>query len=246
MSSRRPRRSRIYDSNYNIGENYYRSAIDRLDEKYFGRSGTLRHSEPPVPLVVSSPPKTRFNFGIDDEEVDLEYARDRASRAIQKETVLDQRFGRKTLDLETGFEGQVQKTLDRIQASKKLLYSIDDSYDSNEAASSSILKKRSLKVVSDISSSSAALESSNDLTKWSKMSDYNDSESFAAARARQSAARLQDIEQDMLDRSERQYAREQRAANVKKLLAETSDFDSDLALANGVSSLKISKRVTTY
>ena len=78
------------------------------------------------------------------------------------------------------------------------------------------------------------------------MTDYNDSESFAAARARQSAARLQDIEQDMLDRSERQYAREQRAANVKKLLAESSDFDSDLALENGVSSLKISKRVTTY
>jgi hypothetical protein len=34
MASRRPRRSRIYDSNYNIGENLYKSAIDRLDEKY--------------------------------------------------------------------------------------------------------------------------------------------------------------------------------------------------------------------
>lgn len=78
------------------------------------------------------------------------------------------------------------------------------------------------------------------------MTDYNDSESFAKVRAQKSAARLQDIEQDMLDRSERQYAREQRAANVKKLLAETSDEFDDVALANGVSSLKISKRVTTY
>lgn len=80
------------------------------------------------------------------------------------------------------------------------------------------------------------------------MSDYNDSESFAAVRARQSAARLQDIEQDMHDRSERQFQREQRAANVKKLLADSSDF-ADSALTNGVSSLKItktSKRVTTY
>lgn len=80
------------------------------------------------------------------------------------------------------------------------------------------------------------------------MSDYNDSESFAAVRARQSAARLQDIEQDMLDRSDRQFKREQRSANVKKLLADTSDYASDAALTNGVSSLKISKstRVTTY
>lgn len=34
MASRRPRRSRIYDSNFNMGESYYKSAIDRLDEKY--------------------------------------------------------------------------------------------------------------------------------------------------------------------------------------------------------------------
>lgn len=67
-------------------------------------------------------------------------------------------------------------------------------------------------------------------------------------RARQSAARLQDIEQDMYDRSQRQNQREERMSNVKKLLADTNDY-SDAALTNGVSSLKISKttkRVTTY
>jgi hypothetical protein len=103
-----------------------------------------------------------------------------------------------------------------------------------------------LKVVSDVSSS--AQRSSNDLTKWSKATDYNDSESFAALRARQSASRLQDIEQDMFERSQRQNQREERMNNVKKLLADTGDY-SDAALTNGVSSLKItktSKRVTTY
>jgi hypothetical protein len=63
----------------------------------------------------------------------------------------------------------------------------------------------------------------------------------------QSAARLNDIERDMVERNERQFAREQRAANVKKLLAETSD---DIGLENGVSSLKITKssqkRITAY
>lgn len=107
MSSRRPRRSRIYDSNYNIGENYYKSAIDRLDEKYSSRpSILLRHSEPPA----ISPPRPRFLAAAIDglvEEDDLDYSRDRASRAIQKETVLDQYTGRKGLELEASFDGQV-------------------------------------------------------------------------------------------------------------------------------------------
>src|SRR5690349_12005941 len=97
-------------------------------------------------------------------------------------------------------------------------------------------------MVSDVSSSSA--QQASDLTKWSKLTDYNDSESFANVRARQSAARIQEIEQDMLDRTERQQKREQRSANVRKLLADTSDYDSE-ALTNGVSSLKISKRIST-
>lgn len=106
MSSRRPRRSRIYDLNYNIGENYYKSAIDRLDAKYSSThttSALTRHSEPPA----VSPPRPRINFAAEDGEVDLEFARDRASRAIQKETILDQRSGRKGLELEANFDGQV-------------------------------------------------------------------------------------------------------------------------------------------
>lgn len=108
MSSRRPRRSRIYDLNYNIGENYYKSAIDRLDEKSSRTSFLTRRSEPPP---ISSPPKSRFlaqlssvDGGLED---DLDLARDRASRAIQRETILDQRTGRKGLELESDFDSQV-------------------------------------------------------------------------------------------------------------------------------------------
>lgn len=108
MSSRRPRRSRIYDSNYNIGENYYKSAIDRLDEKYHSRPATsflFRHSEPPA----VSPTRPRVATIADDvlAEEDLEFSRERASRAIQKETILDQRSGRRGLELESSFDGQV-------------------------------------------------------------------------------------------------------------------------------------------
>ena len=104
MSSRRPRRSRIYDLNYNIGENYYKSAIDRLDEKS-GRppSTLLRSSEPPV-----IKPSARLANLVEDASLDdLETARTRASHAIQRETILDQRTGRKGLELEADFDSQV-------------------------------------------------------------------------------------------------------------------------------------------
>jgi len=107
MSSRRPRRSRIYDLNYNIGENYYKSALDRLDEKYHtARPSSIltRRSEPPQ----LSPTRAKLNFvGVDGLEEDLEVSRDRASLAIRKETVLDHRSGRKALELESDFDGQV-------------------------------------------------------------------------------------------------------------------------------------------
>lgn len=106
MSSRRPRRSRVYDLNYNIAENYYKSAIDRLDEKYHSRPASIltRHSEPPATSPVRRP---RFEAAVEDLEDGLEYSRERASRAIQKETILDQRASRKGVELEASFDGQV-------------------------------------------------------------------------------------------------------------------------------------------
>jgi hypothetical protein len=106
------------------------------------------------------------------------------------------------------------------------------------------------KVTTDVTSSSSAANDS--MLKWTKLDNRgaDDSESFAAIRAKQTKARLQDIEQDMIDRNERQFYREQRAANVKKLLAESSDLADVNGLSNGVSSLKITKRtqkqITSY
>lgn len=102
MSNRRPRRSRIYDLNYNIGENYYKSAIDRLDEKSSRPASVLllRQSEPPRSRVS----QIARDDGIQD---DLELARDRASKVIQRETVLDQRTGRRGIELEGDFDSQV-------------------------------------------------------------------------------------------------------------------------------------------
>jgi hypothetical protein len=104
MSSRRPRRSRIYDLNYNIGENLYKSTLDRLNEKssLTSASSILRRSEPPAPLS-----QTRFTLNDEGIQDDLDVARERAKYAIQKETVLDQRTGRRGLELEGNFDDQV-------------------------------------------------------------------------------------------------------------------------------------------
>lgn len=100
----------------------------------------------------------------------------------------------------------------------------------------------SFKISSDVTTSTTQKSA---LTKWSNDTDYNDSQSFAALRARQSAQRIQDIESDMQQRTERQLQREQRAANLKKLLTTEGDFTSNMA--SGIASLKITKhsRITS-
>lgn len=92
MSSRtsgRPRRTRIYGANYDIGESYYKSALDNLDRKQYGRSSAI----PDLPAPIR---KTRFALDEDNEFGDaLQNARARAHRAITEEpTLFDSRGSR--------------------------------------------------------------------------------------------------------------------------------------------------------
>lgn len=106
MSSRRFRRSKIYDLNYNIGENYYRSAVDRLEESSRARPSLSRFSEPP-PVSTPIVEKKSLIQEIDEE---LELSRERASKAIQRKTVFDRPpvVGKK-VELETDFDEQVSQ-----------------------------------------------------------------------------------------------------------------------------------------
>lgn len=262
MASRRPRRSRIYDSNYNIGENMYKSAIDRLDEKYSSTSATTTsssllsklqdRSSPLVEEVSAARPAPKYDFS-DEADEDLSFARQRASHIIEGSTILDTRTGHKAVKLENEFEDQIQNTLSRINASKKLLNSLelDNSSEQQASRSETAIKRRAIKVTSNVSTSASSSQQQSiqstqksALTKWQADRDYSDSESFAALRARQSAQRIQDIQQDIVDRNERQLQREARVAQLKKL--RDSDYESNIA--SGIASIKITKstkRVTT-
>lgn len=87
MSSRvsgRPRRTRIYGANYDIGESYYKSALDGIDRKQYGRSSVI--PDLPIPAPVR---KTRFALDEDSDFSDaLQSARARAHRAITEEPAL--------------------------------------------------------------------------------------------------------------------------------------------------------------
>lgn len=43
MTTRRPRKTRIYDANYRMGESTYKSALDDLDKKYAPKTSFTRY-----------------------------------------------------------------------------------------------------------------------------------------------------------------------------------------------------------
>lgn len=106
MSSRpfsRPR-THIYNANYNIGESYYKSALDGLDRKYSGRPLTPpRNSSLPRDILE----RHERAFAEDD----LPSARLRAEKHISEPTIFDKvrgsRIARGLDALENDFDEEV-------------------------------------------------------------------------------------------------------------------------------------------
>ncbi|XP_063701719.1 uncharacterized protein LOC134831827 isoform X2 [Culicoides brevitarsis] len=249
-SYRRPRRSRIYDANFNIGYNTYKPALDSIDRKY----NTPRES---------SLPRPRLDFGIDTSaDGSLADARHRASRAITEETVFDSRgfkvprAGVPLSEIESSFDQDMDDSLARMRASNKMRQldaeldyemptfarkakaEIDEAIHgvkSHTSEATNFIKKRALKVSfsphvearQKVVSNTEDVAAS-DLTRWSKLdTSLDDSSSLAKQRAAQSKARLAELEDDMYQREERQIARERRAANLKKMIRDEFDMDAE-------------------
>lgn len=100
-------RTRIYDANYNIGQNYYRPALERLDRKYSGRALT-----PPRQSSIASDLLDRHERAFADES--LSESRRRAEKHITENHLFDFRGGRiaqRALDIENDIDEEVRSWL---------------------------------------------------------------------------------------------------------------------------------------
>lgn len=111
--SRRPilsrPRTKLYNANYDIGESYYKDAINRLDRKYSGRPLSPPRQSPAVPQDILDRHERAFT---DD---DLPSARRRAEQLITEDNLFDSRGARASsgrplstsFDIENDFDEEV-------------------------------------------------------------------------------------------------------------------------------------------
>lgn len=106
VSARVRPRTRLYDSNYAIGESYYKDAIDRLDRKYSGKPASPPRSS--LPKEISERHADLF------ADEDLPSARRRAEKVISEDNLFDVVSPRMrplstVMDSENGFDDEVSR-----------------------------------------------------------------------------------------------------------------------------------------
>lgn len=120
-----------------------------------------------------------------------------------------------------------------LDRSAKVLNSVGINESSRRALDEDVsVKRRSLRVSYEND------QSNKDLTRWTPIE--REEESSAAVRARQSRAKINDIEEEMAALEEKQAARERRAARLKAFVAENAEETE--AVNNALQSVSISAR----
>ncbi|XP_053685465.1 uncharacterized protein LOC128735031 [Sabethes cyaneus] len=246
MSRRPGMRTRVYASNLGVVENNYKEALARLEKSRRPSSADRETKTRVSPFSVR--PAYDFNGSEFDDE--LAAARSRASRVIHEKSVIDSRSEQlrshslapvpiSSALLENDFDDQVQATLNRIRANKNLLSQLK-SEDALEQVRTETRSKLSEQTSKKLAEKMSSLEDANDFvdrsvrktlkirasadnaTKSALKWKDETAESFAAKRASDTKARLQDLDQEMFEFEEKQAARARRSAQLKKLLAETA------------------------
>ncbi|XP_055538836.1 uncharacterized protein LOC129726165 [Wyeomyia smithii] len=246
MSRRPGMRTRVYASNLGVVENNYKEALARL-EKSRRPASADRETKTRVSPFSARP---TFDFNGSEFDDELAAARSRASRVIQEKSVIDSRSEQlrshslapapiSSALLENEFDDQVQATLNRIRASKNLLSQLqsEDALEQVRTETRSKLSEQTSKKLAEKMSTFYDVDdfadrsvrktlkiraSADNATKSALKWKDETAESFAAKRASATKARLQDLDQEMLDFEEKQAARARRSAQLKKLLAETA------------------------
>ncbi|XP_063976607.1 uncharacterized protein LOC135162277 isoform X1 [Diachasmimorpha longicaudata] len=245
-------RTRVYGCNYDKGESYYKPMVDHLDRKYSGRPlfPEARTSLADEIAARRSDIGSRDLSGprASARDLDLEFDTPR-SRTLaptlhedDEDTVYDirgQRTNRRNLS--DDFASEVAATTRRFKAHAASLSYDSEHYDDlrrsvvdrrqevmdkftesakNALEEADVAFKRRSKLLSD-----AEGERSVAITRWSKLADAETESSGAASRARQTKARLDDLESEMEEMAERQAKRERRAAALRALVSESASCD---------------------
>ncbi|KAK9499646.1 hypothetical protein O3M35_002653 [Rhynocoris fuscipes] len=238
-------RTRVYDCNYNIGENYYRSALDNLDRKY-GRLPTETLEAPKRPVSIGDldsflgPQREQtaataaLAAAVAENEEDQirqtmqRIAKARAAFAPTPEENFERSFMHRREEVKKRFN---EKMLDTVGLNGIL----------KEDEPSTTLRRRAVKILTDTE------EDTPKLTKWTALREpatFSETadELAARARARASRARLADLESEMEELAERGAARERRLAGLRQLLNESEEADT-VRLRQKVTTTTVEKRV---
>lgn len=125
----------------------------------------------------------------------------------------------------------------KLLSSNERFSSFGDKFTDFGDEATTAFKRRAKQLVEEI-------EERPTLTRWSKFldGDVKSSDDLgAASRARQTKARLNDLESEMEEMAERKAKREKRAAALRALVSDTAsdDFDSSTALSSSKKSVSI-------
>ncbi|KAK7574255.1 hypothetical protein V9T40_011446 [Parthenolecanium corni] len=231
-------RTRVYDCNYNIGEKYYKPMVEQLDRKYSGtpiyNSSSLNSRLDDFPTRRSSPftsdldglsseplSSRRSNFETRSLEEDLE---DEIANSVRKLKAL--RASRSvSVDDEPSSASDIFNGVSkhkRLNFTDKILDSVGVNGRFQDSLEDEILKKRTVKLPSLFDE-----EPIRPFSKWSTITEPFSDDSYrqaAAARARQSKARIADIESELDAANQKSVAREKRLSNLKSLIAGEDPF----------------------
>ncbi|XP_024083062.1 uncharacterized protein LOC106673921 isoform X2 [Cimex lectularius] len=238
-------RTKVYDANYSLGENYYKSAIDGLDRKY-GKlpTETLEAPRRPVSVgdldtLVSSPVHAGRSDPLQDamdEEMASTLKRIQKARMaavpsaeegfenafFNRREEVKKRYAEKMLE-SVGLNGSLLEHTEMTRRRKPVDFDVPDGPK---------VRGMPLSMIKKIAVSE----------KWTAMRDASldaFDETAAKARARASKARLADLDAEMEQLEERGAARQKRLANLRQLLDEAS-VDSSSS-----SSVRLRKKLTT-
>ncbi|XP_072931106.1 uncharacterized protein [Epargyreus clarus] len=253
----RGRRTRVYDCNYNKGESYYRPVLDRLD-------GKVPFVKEPERDRIRSDVESRIRSAFDDVESPIDELFDSRGARAQRGRPLSSAFENDDLTED------ITDSLKRIRAGKKASRFAEDIDFENSVANLENRMRISDKILesvgigqSDVSSARRALVENEErtekriarrlnedssLTKWTALKSAGESneESSAALRAKASRARLSDLEDEMAELTERNAAREKRAARLRALVADTDAADTTVAASKVTIRAEREKKQVTF